>query len=104
MPNSPIPFFRRTGSSRNFILRVGSCLFLALLVSTCEPLATGWEEVEPAILYTASQRTPPPGVADTVLAMTGNIRYGAARIPWFGDSCGDRVILTEVEVMKKKLA
>ena len=30
--------------------------------------------------------------------MTWNIRYGAARIPWFEDSCGDRVHMTESEV------
>ncbi len=29
--------------------------------------------------------------------MTWNIRFGAARIPWFGDSCGDRVLMTESE-------
>ncbi len=32
--------------------------------------------------------------------MTWNIRFGAARIPWFGDSCGDRVIMTEGEVLE----
>jgi len=30
--------------------------------------------------------------------MTWNIRFGAARIQWFGDACGDRVLLTEGEV------
>ena len=31
--------------------------------------------------------------------MTWNVRFGAARIPWFGDSCGDRVIMTKSEVI-----
>lgn len=31
--------------------------------------------------------------------MTWNIRFGAGRIPWFGDACGDRVLLTEEEVL-----
>ena len=30
--------------------------------------------------------------------MTWNIRFGAGRIPWKYDSCGDRVLLTEDEV------
>jgi len=30
--------------------------------------------------------------------MTWNIRFGVARTPWFGDSCGDRVLMTEEEV------
>ena len=30
--------------------------------------------------------------------MTWNIRFGAGRIPWFGDACGNRVILSEDEV------
>ena len=34
---------------------------------------------------------------DTLKVMTWNIRFGAARIPWFGDSCGDRVIMSENE-------
>lgn len=71
---------------------------LCLIVLGCEPLATSWEEVEDAIIYRSSRITPPPATVDTLLVMTWNIRYGAARIPWFGDGCGDRVLLTEAEV------
>jgi endonuclease/exonuclease/phosphatase family metal-dependent hydrolase len=31
--------------------------------------------------------------------MTWNIRFGAGRIPFFGDSCGDRVLMTETETL-----
>ena len=40
-----------------------------------------------------------PGQPDSLKVMTWNIRYGAARIPWFEDSCGDRVHMTESEVI-----
>ena len=32
--------------------------------------------------------------------MTWNIRFGAGRTDWFGDHCGDRVILTEDEILE----
>jgi endonuclease/exonuclease/phosphatase family metal-dependent hydrolase len=32
--------------------------------------------------------------------MTWNIRFGAGRIPFFGDSCGDRVLMTEAETIE----
>ena len=55
--------------------------------------------MEDAVLYESKEFSP---VADTlterITVMTWNIRFGAARIPWFGDSCGDRVILTEKEI------
>lgn len=77
-------------------------LLLTILTLSCEPWATSWEDIEEAVLYKARVITPPPVAVDTLVVMTWNIRYGAARIPWFGDSCGDRVILTEVEVMDWK--
>lgn len=40
-----------------------------------------------------------PTQVSTVKVMTWNIRFGAGPIHWFGDSCGDRIILTHDEVM-----
>ncbi len=71
-------------------------LFLVLLLS-CDPLVTEFEEAEDAVIYEAKTIVDVP-VKDTITVMTWNIRFGAARIPWFGDACGDRVILTEDEV------
>tara|TARA_B100000315_G_scaffold260939_1_gene328105 strand:- start:43087 stop:44160 length:1074 start_codon:yes stop_codon:yes gene_type:complete len=66
---------------------------------SCEPLVNTFENVENAELYRANVITVPAVVPDTLKVMTWNIRFGAGRIPWFGDGCGDRVILTESEVM-----
>lgn len=69
-----------------------------LLVSSCEPLATGFDDTEAAIYYSAGTIIPVPDTFTTVRVMTWNIRFGAGRLPWFGDACGNRVILTEDEV------
>jgi endonuclease/exonuclease/phosphatase family metal-dependent hydrolase len=76
-----------------------TCIIICLFIGACEPLVTQFEDVEDGILYKAKHTEPPPASVDTVKVMTWNIRFGAGRIPWFGDSCGDRVILTEDEVL-----
>jgi endonuclease/exonuclease/phosphatase family metal-dependent hydrolase len=71
---------------------------ILLLNSSCEPLATSFEDIEPATYYTAATMVPVPDTFTVVRVMTWNIRFGAGRLPWFGDACGNRVILTEDEV------
>ena len=57
---------------------------------------TTYEDVESAIYYEdASQES--AEFNNTLKVMTWNIRFGAARIPFFGDSCGDRVLMTQAE-------
>lgn len=73
-------------------------LIFALMLN-CEPLVDKFEDDETGIDYTAKKMTVAPTQVATVKVMTWNIRFGAGRVPWFGDSCGDRVILTDDEVM-----
>jgi endonuclease/exonuclease/phosphatase family metal-dependent hydrolase len=73
-------------------------LILSVLAVSCEPLATGFDDNEAAIYYSANSATPVPDTFSVVRVMTWNIRFGAGRLPWFGDACGNRVILTEDEV------
>jgi endonuclease/exonuclease/phosphatase family metal-dependent hydrolase len=70
-----------------------------LVISSCEPLATSFEESEPAEYFEAVEKHPVPDTLTEITIMTWNIRFGAARLPWFGDACGDRVIFTEEEVI-----
>ncbi|MEI7896162.1 MAG: endonuclease/exonuclease/phosphatase family protein [bacterium] len=72
--------------------------WMPILFSACEPLATGFDETEDATYYSAQKTTSVPDTFTSVKVMTWNIRFGAARLPWFGDACGDRVVLTEDEV------
>ena len=76
-----------------------SAILLLLLIVACEPLVNRFDDVEDGIMYSAKHIQTPPTAVDKILVMTYNIRFGAARIPWFGDSCGDRVILKKEEVL-----
>lgn len=83
---------------RNQLCRLAA-IVICLFMLSCESLVTRFEEMEAGIMYNAKHLEKPPVTIDTLLVMTWNIRFGAGRIPWFGDSCGDRVILTEDEVL-----
>lgn len=74
-------------------------LFVLLCLAGCDGLVTKFESEEKGILYKADHSIDPPTSADTLTVMTWNIRFGARRLGWFGDACGDRVILSEDEVM-----
>ena len=74
-------------------------MFLAvLLLLSCRLPVTTFDDIEDAIYYAASSIQLAPTDVERLKVMTWNIRYGAARIPWFEDSCGDRVHMTESEV------
>ena len=73
--------------------------FTGFILLSCEPLVTDFKDIEKAILYESSSKTVTQDPLGSLLVMTWNIRFGAARIPWFGDSCGDRVIMTRGEVI-----
>ena len=65
---------------------------------SCRSLVTTYEDVESAIYYEdASQDS--AVFNDSLKVMTWNIRFGAGRIPFFGDSCGDRVLMTKAETI-----
>ena len=72
--------------------------FLLSLVWSCEPLVTGFDEIEEAQYFYANSIKPVADTFNIIKVMTWNMRFGAGRIPWFGDACGDRVILTGDEV------
>ena len=72
--------------------------FLAILLYSCEPIATGFEDIENAQYYSAENIKFVPDTFTRLRIMTWNIRFGAGRIPWFGDACGNRVILSENEI------
>lgn len=74
-------------------------IFAALgLLLACEPMVTTFDDVENGNLYTAKSIQPAPTTVESIHLMTWNIRFGAGTLPWFGDSKGSRVMLTEDEV------
>lgn len=74
------------------------CLLLAFAPG-CEPVTETFDEEMPCQFYEKSVKVTPPAIGDALLVMTWNIRFGAGKIWWFGDSCGDRVILSSEEVL-----
>tara|TARA_B100000945_G_scaffold321288_1_gene335038 strand:- start:2308 stop:3435 length:1128 start_codon:yes stop_codon:yes gene_type:complete len=80
----------------NFNIKYIHLIFLLLFA--CKPLVTTFDDFESAIYYSASNINEAE-YKDTLKVMTWNIRFGAARIAWFGDSCGDRVLMSENETI-----
>lgn len=84
---------------RHFALMVSGMLALWLAFPSCEPLATGFEETEDAILYQSSSLKSPPQPDSSIRIMTWNIRFAIGRSPWFGDACGNNTVFSVEEVM-----
>ncbi len=77
-----------------FKQKIWLCIIgISMMLFSCEPLVETFEDVKTGTFYKASSLTPAPDAPAEIMVMTWNIRFGAARVPWFGDSCGDRVIL-----------
>ncbi|MBT3479478.1 MAG: hypothetical protein HN915_04685 [Candidatus Marinimicrobia bacterium] len=72
-------------------------LFFGFVLSSCDPIVNEFNDVEDAIMYRANSMTEFTA-KDTVKVMTWNIRFGVARLLFFGDGCGDRVIIKKSEV------
>ncbi len=75
----------------------GSILLLGFMLFSCDPLVHEFNDIEEAIMYRANSITE-AAAKDTIKVMTWNIRFGVARLSFFGDGCGDRVILKKSEV------
>ena len=74
-----------------------SLLIFVWFAISCEPLVTTFDSLEDAVLYKAKNTTVPPQKA-TLSVMTWNIRFGSARFPFYGDSCGDKVIAKKNDI------
>ena len=77
-------------------------VFAALLAIAgwrCEPIVTIFDDVEEAVYYRAASLVEPPPTVDTLLVMTWNIKFGGGDIDFWFDCYGDRVLMTEEEVL-----
>tara|TARA_B100001029_G_C15063339_1_gene460665 strand:- start:1243 stop:2346 length:1104 start_codon:yes stop_codon:yes gene_type:complete len=77
----------------NNLILIGMIIFIS-----CNSLVTNFDEIEAAVEYSADSIIGDNVPKDTISVMTWNIRFGAGRTDWFGDHCGDRVILTENQI------
>lgn len=65
----------------------------------CDPFRTGFDDVEPGLLYEARTKTPAPAQPSTLKVLNWNIKYGGGRISFFWECHGDRYTMTRAEVM-----
>ena len=71
---------------------------------SCEPFVTEFDDLTDAIMYQAANKTSHQYDGADLKVVTWNIRFGIARFPFFGDSCGDGVILDDVAIERNMLA
>jgi endonuclease/exonuclease/phosphatase family metal-dependent hydrolase len=75
--------------------------FIFFGITSCEPPATGFDDVEDAVYYTRSEQAAIPQIDSSVCVMTWNIRFAIGRGEWFGDACGDKVVYSKDEILAK---
>ena len=76
-----------------------SILSFGLILTSCDPIVHEFKDIEDAVIYRANN-IKDVNAQDTIKVMTWNIRFGVARLRFFGDGCGDRVIMTKSEVIE----
>jgi endonuclease/exonuclease/phosphatase family metal-dependent hydrolase len=85
---------------RHRLSRLNVALLCATVVSACDPFHVEFEPVEAAELYVAAKHKATGGYDGTLKVMTYNIKFGGGRIDFFFDCHGDRVLMTEGEVIE----
>lgn len=76
-------------------------LFAVLCLSVgCDPFHTTFEDDERAVYYRASDLSAAPDAPGELKVMNWNIKFGGARIDFFFDCFGDRVLMSSSEVTK----
>lgn len=70
-----------------------------LLGAGCDFFRTQFEDSEPAVLYTAKAIAGIPQAARPIVVMDWNVKFAGGRIDFFFDCYGDRVLMTESEVL-----
>jgi len=74
-------------------------VLLTLILSSCDPFNTQFDDVEFGTLYQARSKTSAPDVDDRLSVMTWNIKFGGARIDFFYDCHGDEVLMERQTVL-----
>jgi len=82
------------------LILVGLLGVALLVIFTTNVLVYRFDDREPAIAYQATKLKPAEQAPDTLVVMTYNVKFGGARIDFFFDCYGDRVVMTQEEVIK----
>jgi endonuclease/exonuclease/phosphatase family metal-dependent hydrolase len=74
---------------------------LAWLATACnpfDPLDTGFDAIEDAVLYEAGEKSAAPTDVASLRVVTYNIKFGGGRIRFFFECDGERSLMSEQEV------
>jgi endonuclease/exonuclease/phosphatase family metal-dependent hydrolase len=74
------------------------------MILGCEPFVTEFPDTSVAVLYESASQDNSTYGGGNIKVVTWNIRFGIARFPFFGDSCGDDVILDDDTIEKNMAA
>ena len=74
-------------------------LFIIPFLASCDPFNTDFADIENAEMYESSSKTSPPSNLGKLKVLTWNIKFGGGRIDMFFDCHGDRVLMSESEVL-----
>jgi endonuclease/exonuclease/phosphatase family metal-dependent hydrolase len=69
------------------------------LLLACDPFHTGFDELQGASYYGSRTDKPAPDPEAPLRVMNYNVKFGGGRIDFFFDCFGDRVLMTEREVL-----
>lgn len=79
--------------------KINLLITLIFLLFSCEPLSETFDEkIIDCEYFETKEIENPEQIDSSILIMTWNIRFGAARIKWFGDACGHEVIMNKKEI------
>ena len=81
-------------------------LLIIMLNIGCEPFAKSYPPTSNPKMYVADEYVSPTSNPDQVKVVTWNIRFGAGRLPWIIDSCGEKALADydSVEIIMQKIA
>ena len=79
---------------------------LLLCVSGCEPFAKSYPDISDPLIYEAQDITNSEYSGGAIKVVTWNIRFGAGRLDWIIDSCGESALadFDSVEIIMQKIA
>ena len=81
-------------------------LIIILLNIGCDPFAKSYPPTSSPKMYEANRYVSPTSNPDQVKVVTWNIRFGAGRLPWIIDSCGEKALADydSVKIIMQKIA
>lgn len=81
-------------------LAIGLLFFSSVAQLACDPFHVEFDAVEAAELYSSAKLKATGDYNGTLKVMTYNVKFGGGRLDFFFDCHGDRVLMTEGEVLE----